>query len=55
MRQKWEQIELLASNHKLVLVASDKRLIRAAKLEGFGTFDPETEVEVELDRLLEEP
>lgn len=30
---------------KVVLVASDKRLVRAAKLEGFEVIDPETETE----------
>lgn len=36
----------------LVLVASDKRLQRAAQAEGLLAFDPETQTETELDVLL---
>jgi len=36
----------------LVLVASDQRLLRAARAEGLLTFDPETQSQSELDALL---
>lgn len=43
---------LRAFGDELVLVASDKRLVRAAAAEGFPVFDPETGTEVELRALL---
>lgn len=36
----------------LVLVTSDKRLVRAAAAEGLSTFDPETQSQTDLDALL---
>jgi predicted nucleic acid-binding protein len=38
---------------KIVLVAADKRLLRAAQNEGVATFNPEEDVEKKLDDLLE--
>jgi len=37
---------------KVVLVAADKRFLRAAKDEGVATFDPEEDSEKELNDLL---
>lgn len=37
---------------KIVLVAADKRLLRAAKSEGVATFNPEEDAEKKLDDLL---
>lgn len=45
----------LASHHDLLLVASDQRLLRAARAEGLETFDPEAQTEAELDALLAAP
>lgn len=36
----------------VVLVASDRRLLRAAQAEGLATFDPETQSQADLDALL---
>ena len=41
-----------ADGNTLVLVASDQRLLKAAQAEGLLTFDPETQMEAELDALL---
>jgi predicted nucleic acid-binding protein len=43
---------LRAAKDDLVLVASDQRLIRAAKAEGLITFDPETQDQAALAALL---
>lgn len=43
---------LRAGGGDLVLVASDQRLLRAARAEGLVTFDPETETQAALDVLL---
>lgn len=39
---------------KIVSVAADKRLLRAAKNEGVATFNPEEDAEKKLDVLLED-
>lgn len=44
--------QLRASGDDLVVVASDRRLLRAAQAEGLLTFDPETQTQAELDALL---
>jgi predicted nucleic acid-binding protein len=36
----------------LVLVASDRRLLKAARMEGMLTFDPETQTQIDLDVLV---
>jgi predicted nucleic acid-binding protein len=36
----------------LILVASDQRLLKAAQAEGLVTFDPETQPQSDLDKLL---
>jgi predicted nucleic acid-binding protein len=36
----------------VVLVASDRRLLRAAQSEGLVTFDPETQTQADLDALI---
>jgi predicted nucleic acid-binding protein len=41
-----------AAGNDLVLVASDRRLLRAAQAEGLLTFDPENQTQSELDALL---
>src|SRR5207244_8284806 len=41
-----------AAGHDLILVASDQRLLRAARAEGLLTFDPEAQSKVDLDALL---
>jgi predicted nucleic acid-binding protein len=43
---------LRVAGNDLVLVASDKRLLRAAQTEGLVTFDPETQSQTDLDALL---
>ena len=47
--------ELREDNHDLILVSSDKRLIRAAKSEELRTFDPETDTQTVLDVLINSP
>lgn len=47
--------ELLTNGDNLVLVSSDKRLLRAAKNEGMLTFDPETDSQTALDVLIDSP
>lgn len=44
--------EVRRDGNNLVLVASDKRLTRAAADEGLVTFDPETQTQTDLDALL---
>lgn len=44
--------ELQARGDELVLVASDLRLIAAARAESLLTFNPETQAQAELDALL---
>jgi predicted nucleic acid-binding protein len=44
--------QLRAARDDLVLVASDRRLLRAAQAEGLLTFDPENQTQAELDALL---
>jgi hypothetical protein len=41
-----------AAGNDLVLVACDRRLLRAAQAEGLLTFDPETQTQAELDALI---
>lgn len=41
-----------AAGNDLVLVACDRRLLRAAQAEGLLTFDPENQTQAELDALL---
>ncbi len=41
-----------AAGLDLVLVTSDRRLLRAAKAEGLTTFDPETQSTTDLDALI---
>jgi predicted nucleic acid-binding protein len=43
---------LRAAGNDLVLIASDKRLLKAAQAEGLVTFDPETQTQADLDALL---
>lgn len=43
---------LRAAGNDLVLVACDRRLLRAAQAEGLLTFDPENQTQAELDALL---
>ena len=47
--------ELRANGDNLVLVSSDKRLIRAAQSEGVLTFDPETDSQTTLDVFINSP
>lgn len=44
--------QLQANSEDLVLVTSDKRLLKAAQAEGMLTFNPETQLESDLDALL---
>ena len=44
--------ELRTSGDDLVLVSSDKRLLRASRDEGLVTFDPETDSQTTLDFLI---
>jgi predicted nucleic acid-binding protein len=44
--------QLRTTGDDLVLVASDQRLLRAAQAEGLLTFDPETQIQADLDALL---
>ncbi len=43
---------LRAAGNDLVLVTSDKRLLKAAQAEGLTTFNPETQTQADLDALL---
>ena len=45
-------IELKTGGDNLVLVSSDKRLLRASRDEGLVTFDPETDSQTTLDFLI---
>ena len=47
--------ELRIAGDNLVLVSSDKRLIRAAMIEGLLTFNPETDSQAALDVLIDPP
>ena len=47
--------ELREDNHDLILVSSDKRLLRAAQNEQLRTFDPETDTQTVLDVLINFP
>ena len=47
--------ELRIDGDNLVLVSSDKRLLRAAQNEGLLTFDPETDTQTTLDILINSP
>ncbi|MDE0482104.1 MAG: type II toxin-antitoxin system VapC family toxin [Candidatus Poribacteria bacterium] len=47
--------DLRSDGHRLVLVSSDKRLIRAAKGERMLTFDPENDTQTALDTLINVP
>ena len=44
--------QLRADGDDLVLVCSDRRLLRAAQAEGLLTFDPESQTQAELDALI---
>ncbi len=44
--------DLRPDGHRLILVSSDKRLIRAARSERMLTFDPETDTQAALDTLI---
>ena len=44
--------ELRSVGNDIVLMASDQRLLRAAKAEGLSTFNPETQSEADLNALL---
>lgn len=46
------QVRLL-NGYNLVLVSSDKRLLRASQNEGLLTFDPETDSQAALDVLID--
>jgi hypothetical protein len=43
---------LRGAGNDLVLVASDKRLLKAAQVEGLLTFDPETQAQADPDALI---
>ena len=47
--------DLRPDGHRLILVSSDKRLIRAARSERMLTFDPETDTQTALDALINVP
>ena len=47
--------ELRMGGHDLILVSSDKGLLKAARLEGLRTFDPETNSQAFLDVLISAP
>lgn len=47
--------DLRSDGHRLVLVSSDKRLIRAAKSERMITFNPETDTQTALDAFINSP
>ena len=47
--------ELRANGDNLILVSSDKRLLRAAQNEGLITFDPETDSQTALDVFINLP
>lgn len=47
-----QRVELRDGGNDLVLVASDLRLVRAARAEGLLAFDPETQPQSDLDALL---
>ena len=47
--------ELRVDGDNLVLVSSDKRLLRAAQSEGLFTFNPETDSQAALDVLIDPP
>ena len=47
--------EMLPDGNNLVLVSSDKRLLRAAQNEGVLTFDPETDSQTALDVFINSP
>ena len=48
-------IQLRTDGHNLVLVSSDKDLIKASKMEGLLTFDPETDSQIALDVFINLP
>ena len=50
-----QTIELRMKGNNLVLVSSDKRLLRAAQSEQLLTFDPETDSQTTLDVLINSP
>lgn len=47
--------ELRMNGDNLILVSSDKRLLRAAQSEGLLTFDPETDSQIALDVFINSP
>lgn len=47
--------QLRIAGHHLILVSSDKRLLRAAQNEGLLTFNPETDSQTALDVLIDPP
>ncbi len=47
--------ELRIKGHRLILVSSDKRLIRAARSESMLTFNPETDSQTALDVFINSP
>ena len=47
--------ELRMNGDNLILVSSDKRLLRAAQNEGLLTFDPETDSQTALDVFIDPP
>ena len=47
--------ELQETGSDLILISSDKRLLRAAIREGLRTFDPETDSQAALDVLIDPP
>jgi hypothetical protein len=44
---------MLPDGDNLVLVSSDKRLLRASQSEGLPTFNPETDSQTALDILID--
>ena len=47
--------ELRTAGDDLILVSSDRRLLRAAKKERLLTFDPENDTQIDLDVLINSP
>lgn len=55
LRVALDLLDGAADEDRLVLIASDGRLLRAARAEGLPVFDPGTQSPQEIDTLLAEP